>query len=134
MQNRDNSLSNLRDHMANERTFLSWVRTSIAIMAFGFVVEKFSIFLKQIALVINLNVPNLPKITHPFFHGYSKIFGIILVVVGALIPLVAFFKYKKTEQQINLNNYQPTILLDTLLTIIMVMVGFFLSIYLLNII
>ena len=37
---------NRSDHMANERTFLAWVRTSIAIMAFGFVVEKFALFIK----------------------------------------------------------------------------------------
>jgi putative membrane protein len=34
--------------MANERTFLAWIRTSIAIMAFGFVVEKFGLFLRQV--------------------------------------------------------------------------------------
>ena len=31
------------DHAANERTFLAWVRTAIAIMAFGFLVEKFDL-------------------------------------------------------------------------------------------
>jgi putative membrane protein len=31
------------DHAANERTFLAWVRTSIAIMAFGLLVEKFDL-------------------------------------------------------------------------------------------
>jgi len=31
---------NRRVHTANERTFLAWIRTSIGIMAFGFVVEK----------------------------------------------------------------------------------------------
>jgi putative membrane protein len=31
------------DHAANERTFLAWVRTAVAIIAFGFVVEKFSL-------------------------------------------------------------------------------------------
>ena len=35
--------------MANERTFLAWIRTSIGIMAFGFVVERFSIFVKQVS-------------------------------------------------------------------------------------
>ena len=34
------------DHAANERTFLAWVRTAIAIMAFGFMVEKFDLFLR----------------------------------------------------------------------------------------
>jgi putative membrane protein len=32
------------DHAANERTFLAWLRTSIAVIAFGFVVEKFNLF------------------------------------------------------------------------------------------
>jgi hypothetical protein len=33
------------DHAANERTFLAWIRTGIAVIAFGFVVEKFNLFL-----------------------------------------------------------------------------------------
>jgi len=35
-----------REHLANERTLLAWMRTSIAIMAFGFVVVKFSLFIR----------------------------------------------------------------------------------------
>jgi Domain of unknown function (DUF202) len=35
------------DHAANERTFLAWVRTAIAIMAFGFLVQKFDLFLRM---------------------------------------------------------------------------------------
>jgi putative membrane protein len=38
-----------RSHMANERTFLAWSRTSISLLAFGFVIEKFELFLHQIA-------------------------------------------------------------------------------------
>ena len=37
------------DHAANERTFLAWVRTGIAVIAFGFVVEKFNLFLLSMA-------------------------------------------------------------------------------------
>ena len=33
------------DHAANERTFLAWVRTGIATIAFGFVIEKFNLFI-----------------------------------------------------------------------------------------
>jgi len=36
-------------HAANERTFLAWVRTGIAVIAFGFVIEKFNLFLLTIA-------------------------------------------------------------------------------------
>jgi putative membrane protein len=37
------------DHAANERTFLAWVRTGVAVVAFGFVVEKFNLFVLAIA-------------------------------------------------------------------------------------
>jgi len=33
-------IKNFSDHAANERTFLAWVRTAIAVMAFGFLVES----------------------------------------------------------------------------------------------
>ncbi|WP_050406535.1 YidH family protein [Bradyrhizobium embrapense] len=38
------------DHAANERTFLAWVRTGIAIMSFGIVVEKFDLFIQTLAI------------------------------------------------------------------------------------
>jgi hypothetical protein len=44
------------DHAANERTFLAWVRTAIAIMAFGFLVQKFDLFLR-IAAIAQRAVP-----------------------------------------------------------------------------
>ena len=36
------------DHAANERTYLAWIRTSIAIMGFGFIIEKFEIYISQV--------------------------------------------------------------------------------------
>ena len=42
-------IKNFGDHAANERTFLAWVRTAIAVMAFGFLVEKFDLFLELAA-------------------------------------------------------------------------------------
>jgi len=42
-------IKNFGDHSANERTFLAWVRTAIGIMAFGFLVEKFDLFLQLAA-------------------------------------------------------------------------------------
>jgi putative membrane protein len=38
-------IKNFGDHSANERTFLAWVRTSMAVIAFGFLVERFDLFL-----------------------------------------------------------------------------------------
>lgn len=42
--------SAMRDHLANERTLLAWVRTSLAFMAFGIAVEKFAVFLRLTAM------------------------------------------------------------------------------------
>ena len=40
-------LGKASDHLANERTFLAWIRTSISIIVFGFVVAKFGITLRE---------------------------------------------------------------------------------------
>jgi inner membrane protein YidH len=38
-------MGSFTDHSSNERTFLAWLRTGIAVVAFGFVVEKFNLFI-----------------------------------------------------------------------------------------
>jgi uncharacterized membrane protein YidH (DUF202 family) len=82
---------NRRVHMANERTFLAWIRTSIGIMAFGFVVEKFALFMKQVSYFLGRS--NIDQ-TVPPSHGYSSIFGIFLVGLVALMGVLAFIRYK----------------------------------------
>lgn len=117
--------------MANERTFLAWVRTSIGIMAFGFVVERFGLFLKQITYVLGqAGALGFPAEQKPPQPGYSAFFGIALVALGALMGLLAFVRYKKVERQIDEDTYRPSVLLDLLLTLSIVTVGVFLVFYL----
>lgn len=123
-EDRRPSKLNRRVHMANERTFLAWVRTSIAIMAFGFVVEKFALFVRQISYFLGKEA-SIPS------HGYSSIFGIFLVGLGTLMGALSFTRYKKVEKQIDNNTYQPSLILDVLLTIAVLSIGCFLIIYLL---
>ena len=122
---------NRRVHMANERTFLAWIRTSIGIMAFGFVVVKFALFIKQIgALLATSGFPEM-HVVQPS-NGYSSFFGILLVGLGALMGLLAFIRYKKIEIQIDEDTYQPSWILDILLTIAILAVGIFLVVYLVH--
>jgi uncharacterized membrane protein YidH (DUF202 family) len=128
---------NRRVHMANERTFLAWIRTSIGIMAFGFVVEKFALFVKQISLV--LAGSEMTKDLKPFgekggelfaSRGYSSVLGIMLVALGASMAVLSFIRYKKVERQIDNDTYQPSAILDTLLALSVIAIGIFLIIYL----
>ena len=47
-------IQSFSDHAANERTFLAWVRTGIAVIAFGFVIEKFNLFVLTLARTAGL--------------------------------------------------------------------------------
>jgi putative membrane protein len=116
----------IREHLANERTFLAWVRTGIGIMAFGFVVEKFSLFMKEIANF--LGKPNLTS--NKFFPGISSVLGIILVVFGVLTCLLAFLKYLKILKQINSDVYKASVNLNILLIVFVILIGILLAIYL----
>ncbi len=113
------------DHLANERTFLAWVRTAIAIMAFGFVVVKFSLFLRQLALLfLDRQIVSAPK-------GYSGLIGVALVVLGAIVCLLSYLQYKKTERQLNQNVYNSSSPLVVVLTIVLLIGSVFLVVYLL---
>jgi putative membrane protein len=111
--------------MANERTFLAWIRTSIGIMAFGFVVEKFALFLRQLYFILGKQ----PAASSP---GYSSIFGATLVGFGALMGVLSFVRYKKVEKQIDSDSYQPSSLLDIMVTLTLLAIAVFLIIYLLH--
>ena len=124
---------NRRLHMANERTFLSWIRTSVGIMAFGFVVEKFSLFVKQMSYFFGKTPLSEGVIEQAHTgSGYSSIFGALLIGLGALMGVLAFIRYKKVEKQIDEDTYHPSLILDILLTLSILAIGIFLIIYLIH--
>ncbi|HEY8734747.1 MAG TPA: DUF202 domain-containing protein [Puia sp.] len=113
----------LSDHLANERTFLAWIRTSIGIMAFGFVVVKFTLFVKQISIVFQKTLP-VPG------HEYTSVMGIFLVAFGAIVGVSAFFRYRTVEKQLANTNYRPSTVLSTVLAIFILVIGSLLVLYL----
>jgi putative membrane protein len=116
----------ISDHLANERTFLAWVRTGIGIMAFGFVVVKFSLFVKQISLMLG------SQLTEPVSRGYSSVMGIVLVGFGVLITLLAFMRYKRVERQITEQDYIHSSVLVSILMAFLFLSGIALVIYLIH--
>jgi len=112
------------DHLANERTFLAWIRTSIAIMGFGFVVVKFSLFLRQLSIILE------EKIILPG-KGYSSVIGIALVIIGAFMALLAFVRYRNIEKHLINGTYFPSFILSLLMTIAILVISLLLVLYLL---
>jgi len=115
-----------REYMANERTFLAWIRTSIALMGFGFVIVKFSLFLKEISLLLEKKGVSSKE--------YSALVGVIMVVLGVIIAVLAFLQYKKHEKQLNHDTYTSSSKLSLFTILIILTGGVILILYLLSII
>jgi putative membrane protein len=124
MEDNTKPTGNPSDHLANERTFLAWIRTSVAIMGFGFVVVKFSLFIKQISLVVADKQVVLPG------KGYSSEIGTLLVGLGVFIALFSYLRYRMTEKQLINRAYKPSLLPSLFITIALVIIGILLVIYL----
>lgn len=96
-------------------------------MAFGFVLEKFALFVQQMKAFANqANLEN----TVPKESGASAIIGFILIILGALTTVMAFIKFKLTSRQIENDNYKPLYLFDLIITIAVLVVAIFLIVYL----
>lgn len=122
----DNLSSKRRDHLANERTFLAWIRTSIGLMAFGFVIEKFSLFVKEVSLLFSHEKLPLPE------EHSSSIFGIILVGFGGLVGVFSYFRYYKIGKQIEIGEQYIQNKMVLALTISIIVIGIFLTTYLIG--
>ena len=116
---------NPNDFLANERTFLAWIRTSIGIMAFGFVVEKFSLFVKQITMIIGSE-----QIIHPAGNSNSALIGILLVAAGAITIILSYIRYRLTEKRLREGMYVHSSLLLTIMTACLFVVSILLIAYL----
>jgi putative membrane protein len=95
----DNSNPNrARDHLANERTFLAWLRTGVATIVFGFAIGRFSIALREFLKLQG------EKTTTP---GFTTWLGIISAVGGVMLILAGLMRYRKTRTQLETNTFEP---------------------------
>jgi putative membrane protein len=81
-----------QEYLANERTFLAWIRTAIAVVSLGFVVARFSLWLRQMTEVSGAPAPHL--------RGISLPMGEILMVFGGCLPVLAAWRYHVVNRQI----------------------------------
>jgi putative membrane protein len=86
-----------RDHLANERTFLAWVRTGIATIIFGFAIGRFSIALREF-----MHLQGGASAT----SGVTAWFGVISIVGGVLLILAGLSRYRETRAQIDQDAFE----------------------------
>lgn len=114
------------DHAANERTFLAWVRTAIAIMAFGFLVEKFDLFLKMLGSQVN------GRQFHIGSQLVGNIAGLALFLLGGAMMVLAVIRFRQTSAAIDAAEAHPTTgaRLDVALVTLLALLGAILFLYL----
>ncbi|MEO5355695.1 MAG: DUF202 domain-containing protein [Nitrospirae bacterium YQR-1] len=120
-EKKTNEFSHILQHLSNERTFLSWIRTSISIMAFGFVIEKFGLFLLKSMDI--LNAASLKAAEVEEIEKYSTSIGKMLIVFGVVLSLFCFIRYKKIEKQICIERFILSPILDIILTLCVMSIG-----------
>ncbi len=119
-------IRNFSDHSANERTFLAWVRTSIAVMAFGFLVEKFDLFLELAAPSLAGRTLSMPG------QKFGNAAGLALIVLGMAMVAIAAIRFLATAKAIDSDAQRPVpgSRIDLALAALLVLIGGALFVYL----
>lgn len=83
--------SRVRDHLANERTYLAWMRTAIALMGFGVVIVRLRY----------LHPPQAPHL------GTSWQLGLLFALTGLMTVLLTTQHYFVVRRDIDEDTYEP---------------------------
>jgi putative membrane protein len=111
------------DHLANERTFLAWIRTGLATITFGFVVERFGLLLRELGLK-NTPVPIISE-------HYSTTFGVTLTLLGSILIIFALINFLRNRRAIDRQDFHPQAAFAIILTVLASLIGVILAVYLL---
>jgi putative membrane protein len=83
------------DALANERTFLAYVRTALGFIGLGFVIARFSLFLHEAAIVAHMSVPS---------SGLSSAFGAWMALTGVACGLFGGYRYVVSARALRAGN------------------------------
>jgi putative membrane protein len=98
--------ASVRDHLANERTFLAWVRTAVTFIGLGFAVDQ---------------------LLEPEAGG--ELLGLGLIVVGGALMLPALIGFRRTSSAIEHGDYAPAVVTNTLLGAVVLLAAIALAAY-----
>lgn len=110
------------DHAANERTFLAWVRTGIATIAFGFVIEKFNLFVITLEKASQV-APSEHRLLGRLSGLLGEYDGTVLIFVGIALIAVASYRFVRTGRLIDdeATHSAQTIRTELILSLVLIM-------------
>jgi putative membrane protein len=79
-----------RDFLANERTFLAYVRTALSFVAFGFIVARFALFSREVAVLEHLNLAQTPTI--------STTLGVAMTLAGIAVAIYGVLRFAAQDR------------------------------------
>jgi inner membrane protein YidH len=92
-------IANYTNHAANERTFLAWIRTGLAVAAFGFFLIKLNVFLDAVG---GGNIPHLPaEDAGGFVAVATRYAGLAMVATGIAVIARSSFAFERTRRAID---------------------------------
>ncbi len=106
-----------REHQANERTFLAWLRTSISLIGFGFAIARFGLFMRQLNVALTQQEPSV----NPIFN--SENLGIVFVIFGIVAIALAAWRYNQVFWEIERADYRPHRLPVWIMTGVVIILG-----------
>ncbi|RPF51160.1 YidH family protein [Aquisalibacillus elongatus] len=83
----------IQQHLANERTYLAWIRTALAMIGIGF-------------LIVNIHFST--NSTSMISDQIAELIGIFSVILGLIIIVFATISYLIKKKQINEQTFQPS--------------------------
>ncbi|MGE5385610.1 MAG: YidH family protein [Betaproteobacteria bacterium] len=93
--------SDPRVFFAAERTLLAWVRTSLTVMAIGFVIARFGLFLTLVSIQMAGG-----HAAHQ--SGFSAALGVLFVTLGALTALAATIQHRRFVATLPASDLPPS--------------------------
>ena len=102
----------VRDHLANERTLLAWIRTALTLIGIGFLIDRLA--------------------AQGQATDWTAYAGIVLVLFGGLLALAGGYTFIKTRHELTTGTFRPSVVLYVSLVALITVGAFALVLFLLS--
>jgi putative membrane protein len=104
------------EHLANERTYLAFLRTSVGLISFGITINRFSLYLLESQILSPRRMPRFTLVE-------AERVGFGMVVFGILLMMWAAMHYTRVSYQIDRADYRPNRLMVWVITLGVLLIG-----------